>query len=55
MATDVQQQCRVIHHEALIVIKTRTLGDSQRDQALAQHMLHGLPETEVDAQGQGSH
>ncbi len=55
MAADVHKQCRVIHHRALTIIKTGTPGESQRDQALAQHMLHGLPETEVDAQGQGGH
>ena len=55
MAADVHQQRRVVHDHALTVVEADALGQTQRDQALAQDMLHRLPEAKVDAQGQGRH
>ena len=52
VTADVDEQRRVVDGDALLLVRTRLLGDPQRDQALAQHVLHRLPEAEVDAERQ---
>ena len=50
MAAHVDQQRRVVHDRPLARVEPCPLGQAQRDQALAQDMLHGLPEAEVDSE-----
>ena len=50
MATDVDQQRRVVDARPLLLVEPHPLGQPQRDQALAQHVLHRLPEAQVDAE-----
>lgn len=44
MAADVDEQRRVVHDCPRLLVEP----EPQRDQALPQHMLHGLSETEID-------
>ena len=53
MAADVDQQRRVVHDGSLRLVQPGGLGEPKRDQALAQHMLHRLPEAQVDTERQG--
>jgi hypothetical protein len=48
VTADVDQQCRVVDDRPLLVVESQAVGQPQRDEALAQHVLHRLPETEVD-------
>ena len=48
MTTDVDEQPRVVDDEALVVVEADALSEPQRDQALAQHVLHRLVEAEID-------
>ena len=48
MAADVDEQSRVVDDRPLLLVQPEPLGEPQRDQALSQHMLHRLPEAEVD-------
>ena len=50
MAADVDEQGRVVDDRALLLVEADALGEPQRDQALAQDMLHRLAEAEVDAE-----
>ncbi len=50
VAADVHEQRRVVHDRALPLAEADPLGQPQRDQALTQHVLHRLTETEVDPQ-----
>jgi hypothetical protein len=50
MAADVDEQGRVVDDGALLVVEADPLGEAQRDEALAQDVLHGLPEAEIDAE-----
>ena len=50
VAADVDQQRRVVDDRPLLLVEADPLGQPQRDQALAQHVLHRLPEAEVDAE-----
>ena len=52
VAADVDEQRRVVDRRALLLVEPEPLGQPQRDQALPQHVLHRLPEAEVDAQRQ---
>ena len=52
VAADVDQQRRVVDDRALLLVEPDPLGEPQRDQALPQHVLHRLPEAEVDAERQ---
>jgi len=52
MAADVDEQRRVVDGRALVLVQAGPLRDPQRDQALAQHVFHGLAEPEVDAERQ---
>ena len=47
---DVDEKRGVVDGPAHLVVEAETLGESQRDQALPQHVLHRLPEPEVDAE-----
>jgi hypothetical protein len=49
MTPDVDEQSRVVHIGSPLLVQPNTLGEPQRDQTLAQHMLHRLPEAEVHA------
>lgn len=50
MAADVDDQRGVVDDRALLVVEPDPLRHPQRDQALAQHVLHRLAEAEVDAE-----
>jgi hypothetical protein len=54
VAPDVDQQRRVVHRRPPWPVEPHPLRDPQRDQALAQYVLHRLAETEVDTQRQRS-
>src|SRR5260370_188554 len=45
---DVDEQRGVVDDRALFFVEADTLGEPQGDQALSQHVLHRLAETEVD-------
>jgi hypothetical protein len=55
MAADIDEQGRVIHGRPLLRVEPDPLGQPQGDQALAQDVLHRLPETEVDPERQRRH
>ncbi len=50
VAADVHQESRVVDDRALLVVESDPLREPQRDHALTQHVLHRLPEAEVDAE-----
>ena len=50
VAADVDEQRGVVDDRALVLVEPDALGEPQRDQALPQHVLHRLPEAEVDAE-----
>ena len=50
MTADVDEQGGVVDDRALLLVEPHALGDPQRDEALAEHVLHRLAETEVDAE-----
>ena len=50
MTADVDQQRRVVDDGALVLAQPQRFGETQRDHRLAQHVLHGLAEPEVDSQ-----
>ena len=52
VAADVDQQRRVVDDRPRLLVEPEPLGEPQRDQALAQHVLHRLPEAEVDPERQ---
>jgi hypothetical protein len=52
VAADVDEERGVVDICSLVVIEAELLSDAQRDQALAQHVLHRLPEAEVDPERQ---
>ena len=55
VTTDVDQQRRVVDVRARVLVEPELLGQAQRDQALPQHVLHRLPEPEIDPERQRSH
>jgi hypothetical protein len=48
VAPDVDEQRGVVDDRPRLVVEAEPLGDAQRDQGLAQHVLHRLPEAQVD-------
>ena len=54
VAADVDQQRGVVHDESVVVVEALSFGQSQGDDALPQHMLHRLPEAEVDPERERS-
>ena len=52
VAAHVDQQRRVVHGLPVGLVELDQISEAQRDQALAQHVLHRLGEPEVDAQRQ---
>ena len=52
MTADVDQQGGVVDRHPLLLAETRVVGQPQRDQALAQHVLHRLAEPQVHAERQ---
>jgi hypothetical protein len=50
VAADAEEQGRVVDDRSFIVIEPHPLRQAQRDEALAQNVLHRLPEAEVDAE-----
>ena len=50
MTADVDEQGGVVDDRPLLLVEPDALGEPQRDEALAQHVLHRLAETEVDAE-----
>ena len=55
VAADVDEQRGVVDDRALLLVEPDALGQPQRDQALPQHVLHRLPEAEVDAERERGH
>ena len=55
VAADVDEQRRVVDGRPRLVVEAEPLGDAQRDQALPQHVLHRLPEAEVDPERERRH
>jgi hypothetical protein len=55
VAADVDEQSGVVDGRALLFVEPDSLGQSQRDQALPQDVLHRLPETEVYAERERGH
>jgi hypothetical protein len=53
VAPDVDEEGGVVDDRPRVIIEADALGDPKGDQALAQDVLHRLPEAEVDAQRQG--
>ena len=52
VAADVDEQRGVVDVGARLLVEADPLREPQRDQALAQHVLHRLPEAQVDAERQ---
>ena len=52
VAADVDQQRRVVDGDALVLGQVLAVREPQRDQALAEDVLHRLAEAEVDAERQ---
>ena len=52
MTAHIDEQSCVVDVGALIFVQPDAVGEPQRDQALSQHVLHGLSEPEVDAERQ---
>ena len=52
MTSDADEQRRVVHVRSPLLIEPDPLGEPQRDQALAQHVLHRLPKAEIHAERQ---
>jgi hypothetical protein len=52
MTADVDEQGRVVDDGAGLLVESDPLGQPQRDQGLAQHVLHRLPEPQVHAERQ---
>ena len=50
VAADIDEKSGVVDDRPLLLVEAETLGEPQRDQALPQHVLHRLPEAEVDAE-----
>ena len=50
VAADVDEERGVVDDRPLLLVEPDSLCDPQGDEALAQHVLHGLPEPEIDAQ-----
>ena len=55
MAADIEQERRVVHDGAGLLVEPAALGEPQSDQALAQDVLHRLPEPEIHAECQRRH
>jgi hypothetical protein len=53
VAADADQESRVVDARAPLLVEPGALGQPQGDQALAQHVLHGLAEGEVDPEREG--
>jgi hypothetical protein len=50
MAPDVDEERSVIHGRPSLVVQPHALGEPQRDEALPEHVLHRLTETQIDAE-----
>ena len=55
VTADVDEQRRVVDDGSLLLVEPEPLRESQRDQALAQNVLHRLAEAEVDPQRERRH
>ncbi len=52
MAPDIDQESRVVDGRPRLLVESELFCQPQRDQALAEHVLHGLPEPQIDPQRQ---
>jgi len=52
VTTHVREQRRVIDDRSLVLVETEVLGETRRDPALAQYVLHRLAEAQVDTERQ---
>jgi hypothetical protein len=55
VAADFEQQGGVVDGRPLLLVEPECLGQPQRDHALAERVLHRLPEAEIDPQRQRGH
>jgi len=55
VASDIDQQRRVVDDQALVLAKADPLRQAQRNPALAQNVLHRLAEAEIDPEGERGH
>jgi hypothetical protein len=54
VTADVDQERRVVHARPGLLVQPDPLGEPEGDQTLAEHVLHRLPEAEVDAERERS-
>jgi hypothetical protein len=55
VTADVHEQRRVVDDDLVLVGQPELICEPEGDQALAEHVLHRLPEPEVDPEGQRGH
>ena len=55
VTADVDEERRVVHGRPRVLVEADPLRQLERDQALAQHMLHRLAEAEIHPQGERGH
>jgi hypothetical protein len=53
VAAHVDEKGRVVDGRARLLVHPQLLGQPQRDQALAEDVLHRLAEAEIDPEGEG--
>jgi hypothetical protein len=52
---DVDEERRVIDDSASFLVEPDSFREPERDQALTEHVLHRLPEPQIDAERQRRH
>ncbi len=55
VTADVHEQRRVVDDRPLLLVEPDPFGEPQRDQALPEHVLHRLPEAEIDPKRESRH
>src|SRR5262245_51949806 len=55
MAPHGDEKSGVVDDRAFRFVETQTLRDPKRNEALAEHVLHGLPEPQIDAERESRH
>ena len=53
VAADVDEQGRVVDDRPLLLVQADTLRQAQGNDALAENVLHRLPEAQIDSQRHG--
>src|SRR5689334_19780426 len=55
MTPDVDEERGVVDDRAHFLVEAHALRQFERDEALAEHVLHGLAKPEIDPERQGRH